>query len=159
MPETLRTRFVKSHLPPEGAWWLRERVENRVPVHVSTTVEEARETAAGVILKVKDANGTREIEVDQVVAGSGYDLNVRRLAFLDPALRTEIELIEGSPRLNGTFESSVPGLRFIGPISGMSFGPLFRFVAGAEYSGLTVAGHLAARAATAPLGWKAPSAT
>ena len=32
VPATWRTRFVKNHLPAEGAWWLRDRVENRLPV-------------------------------------------------------------------------------------------------------------------------------
>ena len=33
VPAAWRTRFVKTHLPPEGAWWLRDRVEDRFPVH------------------------------------------------------------------------------------------------------------------------------
>jgi hypothetical protein len=37
----------------------------------------------------------------------------------------------------------VPGLYFIGPASAFSFGPLFRFVAGASYATPVVARHLA----------------
>jgi hypothetical protein len=36
-----------------------------------------------------------------------------------------------------------------GPASAMNFGPLFRFVAGAEYSAPVVSAHLAARASSA----------
>ena len=59
-PAAWRTRFVKSHLPAEGAWWLRERVENRVPVHFGTTVVEAREAASRVSLRLRIAKDGSE---------------------------------------------------------------------------------------------------
>jgi cation diffusion facilitator CzcD-associated flavoprotein CzcO len=147
MPESFRTRFVKTHLPAEGAWWLRERFENRVPVHFRTTVVEAHEANGRVTLKIRDAKTkeVRQIEVDHVIAGSGYDIAVDRLNFLDPALRAAIIRIERSPKLDAHFESSVPGLSFVGPSSAMSFGPLFRFVVGADYTARTVSTHLASR--------------
>ena len=147
MPEGFRTRFVKTHLPAEGAWWLRERFENRVPVHFSTTVIEARELDDKVALKVRNAKTEemRQMEVDHVIAGSGYDIAVDRLNFLDPALRAAIVRIERSPKLDTHFESSVQGLSFVGPSSAMSFGPLFRFVVGADYTARTVSAHLASR--------------
>jgi hypothetical protein len=40
--------------------------------------------------------------------------------------------IETAPELSINFESSVPGLHFVGPLSFMCFGPLFRFVSGAQ---------------------------
>lgn len=151
MPEPWRARFVKGHLPPEGAWWLRDRVENLVPMKLSTTVVEARESAGGVVLRLKNSRGESQLKVDQVIAGSGYDMNIDRLDFVDPALRADVRRIDGSPRLNANFESSVKGFRFIGPISAMSFGPLFRFVAGAEYSAQTVSGHLARQVSRASM--------
>jgi hypothetical protein len=39
----------------------------------------------------------------------------------------------------------VPGLRFVGVTSAVSFGPLFRFVVGAEYTAHVIARSLAAR--------------
>jgi hypothetical protein len=41
------------------------------------------------------------------------------------------------------FQSSVPGAYFLGPIAAFSFGPLFRFVCGAEYAAPALARHLA----------------
>jgi thioredoxin reductase len=145
VPAIWRTRFVKRHLPPEGAWWLRARIENRLPVHLGTTVIEARETAGRVKLRLWSAKDGKEhqLEVDHVVAGSGYDINVDRLGFIHPTLRCVIQRIEGAPRLNDTFEASIPGLRFIGPASAMSFGPLFRFVVGAKYTAQVVSNYLA----------------
>jgi hypothetical protein len=48
-----------------------------------------------------------------------------------------------APRLTRHFESSVPGLYFVGAGAMLSFGPLFRFVSGAAYAAPTVARHLA----------------
>jgi FAD-dependent urate hydroxylase len=148
LPDTWRTRLVKKHLPPEGAWWLRERVENRMPVHVGTTIEGASKADDRVSLRLRVANDgcERQLLVDHVVAGTGYDIDVERLAFLDPTLRAAIRRIGRAPMLSATFETSVPGLSIIGPASAMSFGPLFRFVAGAEYTAQAVSTHLASRA-------------
>jgi FAD-dependent urate hydroxylase len=148
LPATWRARFVENHLPPEGAWWLRERVENRVPVHIGAEVDEAREVAGRVALRLRVANdaGERQLLVDHVIAGTGYDIDVERLAFLHPALRGAIQRFGRAPRLNANFETSVSGLSVIGPASAMSFGPLFRFVAGAEYTAQVVSAHLASPA-------------
>jgi FAD-dependent urate hydroxylase len=143
MPSHWRTRFVKRHLPPEGAWWLRERVEGRVPVHLTTAILEARQTGGAVELRLGVKNGgERRIKVDYVIAGTGYEIDVSRLSILDPKLRDAIETQALAPKLNAKFEASVAGLRFIGPASAMSFGPLFRFVVGAEYTAQTVSAHL-----------------
>jgi FAD-dependent urate hydroxylase len=151
LPERLRTPFVLNHLPPEGAWWLRPRVENLVPVDLNSTVIEARESGQRVSLRVLDSsnNTERQIEVDHVIAGSGYDINVNRLDYLDPTLRSEVACIERSPNLNARFESTAPGLHFIGPISAISFGPLFRFVGGCGYTAQTLSAHLSAQPAHA----------
>jgi len=147
VPPKWRTRFVKTHLPAEGAWWLRPRVEGVVPIELGTTVVAAREESDGVALTLrhsKDAD-VRSIKVDHVVAGSGYVVDVDRIEFLDSKLRSAIHRLEGAPKLNASFEASVPGLRFVGPISSMSFGPLFRFVVGAEYTARIVTANLASQ--------------
>ena len=146
-PGAWRTRFVKSHLPPEGAWWLRPRVDGRVPVHSETIVASAREIGGRAGLRLRGANGgsERDLVVDHIVAGTGYDINVDRLEFIEPGLRSEILRTERAPALNATFECSAPGLRFIGPSSAMSFGPLFRFVVGADYTARVVSSSLASR--------------
>jgi hypothetical protein len=89
--------------------------------------------AMPVQLKMRDAEGSsRNVEVDFVIAGTGYDVDVSRLKFLDPEIVGRIHRTERAPTLNINFESSVPGLHFTGPLSFMCFGPLFRFVTGAE---------------------------
>ncbi|MGY8662706.1 NAD(P)-binding domain-containing protein [Bradyrhizobium sp. UFLA05-109] len=145
VPSNWRTRFVNSHLPAEGAWWLRHRVENRLPIHLNVTVVKAREVSGRVALALRDA-GERRLMVDHVIAGSGYDIDVGRLTFISRDLRCAIQCLGRAPQLNAYFEASVPGLHFVGPPSAMSFGPLFRFVIGAEYSARVVSRRLSARA-------------
>jgi hypothetical protein len=148
VPDTWRTRFAKTHLPAEGAWWLRNRVENKLPVHLGVTVVEALEAGSRAVLKLRVARdrSERQFVADHVVAGTGFDVDVDHLAFIEKRLRSAIARLERSPRLNASFESSVPGLHFIGPTSAMSFGPLFRFVVGAEYSVQVLSACLAPRA-------------
>ncbi len=151
-PDDWRTSFVKSHLPPEGAWWLRKRVENRVPVHTQTIVAEARERDGRAALRLRrvDNGDEHELVVDHVITGTGYDISVDHLEFIEPSLRMGIARLDRAPRLSATFESSTPGLRFIGPASAMSFGPLFRFVVGADYTARIVSSFFASRSQSTP---------
>ena len=151
VPAPLRTRFVRSHLSAEGAWWLRERVEGLVPIRLSTSVTDAREVAGQAELTLQDAGSGRvePLRVDHVIAGSGYTVDVDRMTVLDAPLRAAIRRIAGAPQLDASFESSVPGLRIVGPATAMSFGPLFRFVVGAGYTASTIADRLGGQATQA----------
>jgi hypothetical protein len=123
-----------------------------VPIHTDVIVGEVREKNGRAALRLRGTKGgsEREFVVDHIVAGTGYDTCVERLEFLEPGLRGEIRRLERAPALNSTFESSMPGLRFIGPSSAMSFGPLFRFVVGADYTAQVVSSSLASRGRSAP---------
>jgi FAD-dependent urate hydroxylase len=133
LPLERRTRFVKGYLGPSSPWWIQDRVFGKVPIHVRHELTAAAISDNRVQLKLRDGEGqTRAVDVDFVIAGTGYDVAVARLAYLDPELVGRIQCIERSPALNSHFESSVSGLHFIGPLSFMCFGPLFRFVTGAE---------------------------
>ena len=150
IPTRVRSRFVKSHLPAEGAWWLRERFEKHVPVHFDSEVVGASECCDHVALTVRNSkkDSSQKMTFDHVIAGSGYHVDVDRIPFLDQTLRAKIERIDCYPKLDANFESSVPGLRFVGAISAMSFGPLFRFVVGADYTSRTIAQHAATQFAS-----------
>jgi FAD-dependent urate hydroxylase len=118
-----------------------------VPIHFETTVVAAETKGSRVALELRKSDHSRRtVLVDHVVAGTGYHIDVDRLTFLSSPLRNAISRVEYAPKLNSTFEASVPGLRFIGSSSAMSFGPLFRFVVGANYSARVVAAKLASLA-------------
>jgi hypothetical protein len=143
LPRERRTRFVKRYLGPASPWWIKDRVLGKVPIHVRHEVVEVGNAGQRLQLKMRDGEGSlRNVEVDFVIAGTGYDANVSRLKFLDPEILDRIHRTERAPTLNINFESSVPGLHFVGPLSFMCFGPLFRFVTGAKVSSRRLARHL-----------------
>jgi hypothetical protein len=82
---------------------------------------------------------------DHVIAATGYSPDVSRLRFLSEGLRRSIRTHAKMPVLSGSFESSVSGLYFVGPPAVNSFGPLMRFMVGAEYVAPLVARRLARR--------------
>jgi hypothetical protein len=148
LPEARRVRFVQRYLGPASPWWIKDRVLGKVPIHVSSEVIAARAAGDRVRLTVRcNSNGRveREMEVDRVIAGTGYDMDLARLTYLDPVLREHIRRTERAPSLSMNFESSVKGLYFVGPMSAMSFGPMFRFVAGANFTVRMLARHLGGR--------------
>jgi hypothetical protein len=59
------------------------------------------------------------------------------------SLRSRIRTAADSPILGRRFDSSVPGLYFVGIAAANSFGPLLRFAFGAEYAAKRLGRHLA----------------
>jgi len=146
LPEPTRVRLTKRLLGPAAPWWITDRIVGRVPILVRTSVVGAERVGHRVRLRIREAEGAeRALDVDHVVAGTGFVPDVDRLEYLDPELRRRIRRLERGPALSMNFESSVPGGYFIGPITALGFGPIFRFVAGADYTAPALARHLAGR--------------
>jgi len=129
IPYDTRYRVFDHHHGPIGAYWLKSRIIGQLPVkeQVQVTKVEAIDNLARITL----TNG-EVLEVDHIMLGTGYRTDVKRLPMLDASLRNSIVLTDGFPVLNTSFESSIPGLYFVGFSSLRSFGPFFRFVAGTE---------------------------
>jgi FAD-dependent urate hydroxylase len=87
---------------------------------------------------------------EHLIAGTGYPVDLGRLPFLDDQLRGRLRLVAGAPALSSSFEASAPDLYFVGLASAHSFGPIMRFLHGADYSAHRLVSHLLARAAGAP---------
>jgi hypothetical protein len=79
------------------------------------------------------------------MSATGYRVDLRRLGFLDDHALAAIALTGGSPALDSTFQSSLPGLYFVGLAAAATFGPGQRFVCGTEFAARRVAGAIAAR--------------
>ena len=98
-----------------------------------------------VELRIRDGEGREKgLVADHVVCGTGYETDIDRLPFLGPELTARIARIRRAPRLSLQFESSVPGLYFVGQAASFSFGPILRFVCGAEFAAPAVARYLEA---------------
>jgi hypothetical protein len=142
LPAARRVRLARTFLGPSGSWWLKDRVDGKVPIHTGTRVLSAAAKDSGVELTLSSDGGTRQLRVDHLLAGTGFDINVDRLSFLDDGLRLRLDRVDAAPALSRHFESSERGLYFVGPISAFAYGPLFRFVAGVTYTAPTVASHM-----------------
>jgi FAD-dependent urate hydroxylase len=150
-PEARRVALAKRHLGPWGAWWLRKRVEGRVHVRARTHITDARLSGSRLEVRIKqDGTSALHLDADHVVCGTGFEVDLDRLCFLDDQTRSGMRRVNKAPALSRRFESSVEGLYFIGPASVLSFGPLFRFVAGAAYAAPALANHLARSATRIP---------
>jgi cation diffusion facilitator CzcD-associated flavoprotein CzcO len=145
LPEQARLNLVRSVLGPLGAWWLRERVEGKLPVQDGHRVTAVRPADGRAVLTVAAAAGSSELAVDHVVAATGYRVDLERLDFLDAGLRDQVSCVSGWPHLSTSFESSVPGLFFTSLAAAETFGPVMRFVCGAGFTARRVAGAVAAR--------------
>jgi cation diffusion facilitator CzcD-associated flavoprotein CzcO len=130
MPRKIQDRFAVRSLRPAGAAWLVPRLEG-VPIDVERAVVLAREVDGGVELTLTD--GSRRA-YDHVLLATGYSVDIANYGFLPERLLQAIARVNGHPRLARGFESSVPGLYFVGAPSAWSYGPLMRFVAGTEFT-------------------------
>ncbi len=79
-------------------------------------------------------NDVKEYEADHILLATGYKVSVARMSYLAPELSRCVRTVKGYPVLDSGFQSSVPGLYFVGATATHSFGPLCRFVAGTPYT-------------------------
>jgi cation diffusion facilitator CzcD-associated flavoprotein CzcO len=148
LPGNVRLGIIKRHLGPQSAWLMRERFDNGVSATLGAHLEKASEEGGRVRLAYRTADGVvHDMLTDHVICATGYRADVERLMFLSAGLRSSIRTHTGQPVLSGTFESSVPGLYFVGPPAVNSFGPLMRFMVGSEYVAPRIARRLAAEVA------------
>jgi cation diffusion facilitator CzcD-associated flavoprotein CzcO len=135
LPESVRIHFVRTTLGPSAGWFVKDKVMGRVPLVLGHSVERAEVENGKVRLHLRGLDGSkREIVTEHVIAATGYRVNVERLAFLDSGIRSKLKCVNGTPVLSSNFESSVPGLYFVGIAAANSFGPVMRFAFGAGFA-------------------------
>jgi pyridine nucleotide-disulfide oxidoreductase len=147
LPAPLRMHFVATVLGPSGAWWLRDRVDGRLPVHLDHRLERAMPEGDGIALTFAAAHGERRTaRFDHVIAATGYRVDVDGMRFLSSGLRRSIARTDKTwPALGRTFDSSVPGLYFTGLAAAPTYGPVMRFVCGTGFAARWVSAAVASR--------------
>lgn len=139
LPERLRVEVVHRMLGPSGGVFIKDKVDGKVPTHIGYSVVGARIEDGQVRLTLTDRSGAKsELTADHVIAATGYRVNLEKLKFLGSDTCSRIKTVEGSPALSSTFESSIPGLYFVGLAAAVSFGPVMRFAFGAAFTARTV---------------------
>ncbi len=145
MPQPLRLRATKRHLGPAPGWFMRGKLAAKT--FLGHEIMDVRPQRDGILLTAKGPDGAVRIAADHIIAATGYRPDLRRLPFLESALREQIAHVQNTPHLSDHFETSVPGLHVTGPLAANAFGPLMRFMVGAEYAAPRLAAHLMKTAA------------
>lgn len=131
LSQELRARAVRIHMRPAAGWFMRGRVKDKVRVLLQRRIREVAVEKDGLTLHLSD--GTSQA-CDHVICATGYDIDVRRLGFLDPRIAAAIVNPGQKSFVGHDFQTSLPGLYAVGPMAMENFGPLLRFVAGVEYA-------------------------
>jgi FAD-dependent urate hydroxylase len=137
-PREVQNRFRVRALRPAGARWLKGRFQT-IPITTSREVASAGMSGDRVHLRLSDGT-TRE--VDHVLLGTGYTIDVSRYPFLPPEVSQRLDQANGFVKVNSGFESSVPGLHFLGAPSAWTFGPLMFFVCGTDFAARKLAAYV-----------------
>ncbi len=144
LPLARRQRIVRKHLGPAAVWYIRDKLEAHVPMHSGYAFRNAEVRGERIHVQFSGRDGgSKEFDVHHIIAGTGYQVDLRRLPFLSDSIRAEVRLEGNWPALSRHFESSVPGLYFVGLPSALTFGPLTRFAHGAGFTARRLSRHLA----------------
>jgi thioredoxin reductase len=143
LPESSRVYRARTKLGPAGASWLRGRVEGEFPILTGHALDWAVSGPEGVRLGLARACGAgagarTEVAADHVIAATGYRPDLSRLTFLDEGLRSRLRTVAGTPMVDRDYQTSAPGLYVVGPGVAPTFGPVMRFVYGADHAARTV---------------------
>ena len=85
LPKETRVEKGLGFLGPQGAWWLRDRVEGRVPMLLGHHVVGAKKVGDRVRLDLKTSEGTVTESADHVISGTGFHFDLTRLDYLAPS--------------------------------------------------------------------------
>jgi hypothetical protein len=142
-PTDTRIRIVKEYLGPAPGWPMRERVVGKFPLHLGSSDIRARmqDGKPHLTFTAPDGN-SHDLAFDHIIAATGYRADLSRLKFLSDGVRRQLKSVSNTPVLSKSFESSIPGLYFVGISAAHSFGPMMRFAYGSDYTAHRVARHV-----------------
>lgn len=139
LPERTRLNIVRTSLGPSGGWFAKDKLVGRVPLSLGCTPTGADIENDHVRLHLRNGDGNdHQIATEHIIAATGYRVDLSRLKFLRPDLSSKLKSVDGTPVLSSGFESSIPGLYFVGAAAANSFGPVLRFAFGAGFAARTV---------------------
>jgi thioredoxin reductase len=144
LPEHIRLRIVRKCLPPSAGWFMQDRFAGKVSTLLGYAPERAEIQGGRVNLLLRGRNGGEcKLVTEHVIAATGFVPDVRRLSFMSERIRDQLQTADNTPVLSSSFQSTVPGLYFVGAIAANSFGPVLRFIVGTKFAAPRIASHLA----------------
>jgi len=130
LPNELRDWISTRSLRPAASAWLCQRAQG-LRFNAGRRVVAARAQGSQIALAFDDASTS---VFDHMLLATGYRMDIAKFGVLAPGLLQRIDCIDGYPKLSNGFQSSVPGLHFVGSSAVKSYGGLMRFVSGAGYA-------------------------
>lgn len=130
LPDGLKRRLSARVLRAGGSPWLRPHLEG-VRMTEGVAVEDLQRRDGVVRLALSDGS-TREAEA--VIVATGFRFALDRIPFLSSRIRSRIVLREGWPVLDRSFQSTAPGVFFVGFAAAQRFGPIVRFIPGTRFA-------------------------
>lgn len=143
MPEQLRLEAVRKVLGPAPGWFVKEEVVGKMPFNLGMDITGVNLENGRVRLELKNGDRGHAITTDHVIAATGYRVDLHRLTFISPSDLAQIRSVENTPVLSASFESSLPGMYFVGTAAANTFGPVLRFAFGAKFTANRLSRHLA----------------
>lgn len=139
LPQETQDRIAHRSIRPACSYFVKVRLDG-IRLTQRTAVSEAHRSGPGLRLTLSDET-TRE--VDHLMFGTGYEVDVARYPFLSASIRSQLRTFAGFPVLGRGLETSVAGLHMLGAPAARSFGPTMRFVSGSWYGGSRAAQRIA----------------
>lgn len=126
IPHKQRLKLSRHFIRPAGADWLRPRISS-VTMTQGRTIDSISTQNGNLSLRLDDGS-TRD--VNHLLLATGFKIDVGRHPLLSSELASGVKTFNGYPVLKGGFESSVPGLHFLGGPALATFGPVLNHVCG-----------------------------
>jgi hypothetical protein len=137
LPRSVQRDAIRRALAPGASLWLRPRLRDLAITRGRHVAEVARRDGR-LSLRLDDGSSRA---VDHVVLATGYRVDIRRYPFISQELLARVRCVDGHPILDTGFQTSLPGLHFVGAPAMHSFGPLLRFVSGTEFAARMLTRH------------------
>jgi hypothetical protein len=148
LPRGAQDKIAARSIRPACSHFVRVRL-GEIAISTGVGLRDAQERDGQLRLSLSDGSVR---EVDHLMLGTGYKVDVARYAFLDEGILEDLRRVDGYPVLRRGLETSVADLHMVGAPAAWSFGPINRFVSGSWFAGGAVAREIAGRASGRPLG-------
>jgi thioredoxin reductase len=160
LDDARRKLIMEKSYGASGAWWLHDRVVDKVKLSFRTEVRGASVDNGRVVLRVSTDGRDAAVGADHVIAATGFRTDMRQHAFLSKDIADTLAGSAGLPELTSNYETQVRGLYVVGPACAHSFGPVMRFVYGTKHASPCVARHIkgSLEAGERQRGWSAGEA-
>jgi len=110
LPRPVQDRWGKRAIRAAGAAWLNPRC---APIRIKTSTSVISASPRGERLSLRLSDNTERF-VDHMLLATGYRVDISRYPFLTGQILESIRRINGYPQLDSGFQTSMPGLHFLG---------------------------------------------